>query len=85
MATKKSGGAGKNGRDSTGRRLGLKAPGGSQVLSGAILVRQRGTRFTPGANVGCGRDHTLFALSSGEVRFDREGKRINVVAPAATA
>lgn len=80
MATKKSGGSAKNGRDSHSKRLGVKRYGGEVVTAGAILVRQRGTRFAPGLNVKRGSDDTLFALTPGSVRFDRGGKRINVVA-----
>lgn len=69
MATKKAGGSSRNGRDSAGRRLGVKRFGGQVVNSGTILVRQRGTKFHPGNNVGMGRDHTLFALISGKVSF----------------
>ena len=69
MAHKKSGGSSSNGRDSPGQRLGLKRFGGQHVLSGNILVRQRGTRFYPGVNVGMGRDHTLFATAEGRVTF----------------
>jgi large subunit ribosomal protein L27 len=74
MAHKKAGGSSRNGRDSAGRRLGVKKFGGETVLAGNIIVRQRGTRVWPGANVGCGRDHTLFATSEGRVRF-HEGKQ----------
>ena len=74
MAHKKAGGSSRNGRDSAGRRLGLKRTGGEIVPAGNILVRQRGTKFHPGANVGMGRDHTLFAKVTGKVAFDR---RIN--------
>ncbi len=73
MAHKKAGGSTRNGRDSESKRLGVKRYGGEQVLAGNILVRQRGTRFHPGTNVGLGRDHTLFAKASGEVRFERRG------------
>jgi large subunit ribosomal protein L27 len=73
MAHKKAGGSSRNGRDSAGRRLGVKKFGGEQVLAGNIIVRQRGTRWYPGANVGMGKDHTLFALSEGRVSF-RDGK-----------
>ena len=73
MAHKKAGGSSRNGRDSAGRRLGVKKFGGEQVLAGNIIVRQRGTRWYPGANVGIGKDHTLFALSEGRVSF-RDGK-----------
>lgn len=69
MAHKKAGGSSRNGRDSHSKRLGVKRFGGEAVLAGNILVRQRGTRFYPGANVGLGRDHTLFALATGRVRF----------------
>ncbi len=69
MAHKKAGGSSKNGRDSAGRRLGVKRYGGEQVLSGNILVRQRGTEFHPGKYVGMGKDHTLFALRDGVVKF----------------
>lgn len=72
MAHKKAGGSSRNGRDSAGRRLGVKKFGGEQVIAGNILVRQRGTKFHPGPNVGIGRDHTLFALTDGEVRFARK-------------
>ena len=73
MAHKKAGGSSRNGRDSAGRRLGVKKFGGEQVLAGNILVRQRGTKWHPGLNVGMGKDHTLFALAEGRVRF-HEGK-----------
>jgi len=73
MAHKKAGGSSRNGRDSAGRRLGVKKFGGQHVLGGNILVRQRGTKFYPGANVGIGKDHTLFALTDGRVRF-HDGK-----------
>jgi large subunit ribosomal protein L27 len=69
MAHKKSGGSSRNGRDSDGRRLGVKKYGGENVLAGNILVRQRGTKFWPGDNVGLGRDHTLFATATGQVKF----------------
>jgi large subunit ribosomal protein L27 len=69
MAHKKSGGSSRNGRDSAGRRLGVKKFGGEAVEAGNILIRQRGTKFWPGANVGMGRDHTLFAKQAGAVRF----------------
>ena len=71
MAHKKSGGSSRNGRDSESKRLGVKKFGGEKVLAGNILVRQRGTKFHPGANVGLGRDHTLFALVQGAVAFAR--------------
>ena len=78
MAHKKGQGSVKNGRDSHSQRLGIKAFGGEFVTAGSILVRQRGTRYHPGRNVGRGRDDTLFALIAGKVRFDREGRRINI-------
>ena len=83
MAHKKGGGSSRNGRDSRGKRLGLKRGSGELVLAGTILVRQRGTRILPGGNVGVGRDHTLYALRSGTVAFDRTGHdrtRVNVLA-----
>jgi large subunit ribosomal protein L27 len=73
MAHKKAGGSTRNGRDSESKRLGVKLFGGQAVRSGNILVRQRGTRFHPGRNVGCGRDHTLFAKADGKVVFERRG------------
>ena len=73
MAHKKAGGSSRNGRDSAGRRLGVKKFGGEIAIPGNILVRQRGTKFYPGANVGIGKDHTLFALVDGRVAF-HEGK-----------
>jgi large subunit ribosomal protein L27 len=79
MAHKKGQGSVKNGRDSNSKRLGVKRYGGQDVIAGNILVRQRGTRFQPGRNVGIGRDHTLFALADGRVLFDRDGRRVNVV------
>ncbi len=81
MATKKGGGSTRNGRDSIGRRLGVKRFGGQIVKAGNILARQRGTKFHPGKNVGIGRDFTLFALTGGLVKFERFGrarKRISV-------
>jgi large subunit ribosomal protein L27 len=75
MAHKKAGGSTRNGRDSTSKRLGVKRFGGEQVKAGNILVRQRGTRFHPGTNVGLGRDHTLFAKADGHVVFDTKGAR----------
>ncbi|MFC6277181.1 50S ribosomal protein L27 [Psittacicella hinzii] len=74
MAHKKAGGSTKNGRESHSKRLGVKRFGGEQVLAGSILVRQRGTAFHAGANVGIGRDHTLFAKASGTVVFETRGK-----------
>lgn len=72
MAHKKAGGSSRNGRDSAGRRLGVKKFGGESVLAGNILVRQRGTKMHPGTNVGIGKDHTLFALTNGHVRFENK-------------
>jgi large subunit ribosomal protein L27 len=71
MAHKKAGGSSRNGRDSAGRRLGIKRFGGERVASGAIIVRQRGTRWWPGENVGMGRDHTIFATAPGNVQFHK--------------
>lgn len=76
MAHKKAGGSTRNGRDSNPKYLGVKRYGGEAVLAGNILVRQRGTRFHPGANVGLGRDHTLFALADGKVKFEQRGKPV---------
>ena len=84
MAHKKSGGAAKNGRDSQSKRLGVKRMDGQQVTAGSILVRQRGTRVFPGRNVKRGKDDTLFALAAGVVRFDRNGRRVSILAPATT-
>jgi len=75
MAHKKAGGSTRNGRDSESKRLGVKRFGGETVLAGNILVRQRGTHFHPGANVGCGRDHTLYAKADGTVNFVQRGAR----------
>ena len=72
MAHKKAGGSSRNGRDSAGRRLGVKKFGGEAVLAGNIIVRQRGTKFHPGENVGMGKDHTLFALTTGSVNFRKK-------------
>ncbi|MEE2975029.1 MAG: 50S ribosomal protein L27 [Thermodesulfobacteriota bacterium] len=85
MSTTKSGGSSKNGRDSIGRRLGVKLFGGQSVNTGGIIVRQRGTKYKPGRNVGMGKDHTLFALQNGLVRFDKRGKAkvfVNVEVPS---
>jgi len=83
MAHKKAGGSTRNGRDSESKRLGLKKSGGQFVTAGNIIVRQRGTKFHPGSNVGCGRDHTLFAKADGYVQFAVKGplrrKTISVV------
>lgn len=73
MAHKKAGGSSKNGRDSESKRLGVKVFGGQAINAGGIIVRQRGTRLHPGVNVGCGRDHTLFAKADGVVRFETRG------------
>jgi large subunit ribosomal protein L27 len=79
MAHKKSGGAGKNGRDSSGKRLGVKRHGGQAVNAGSIIVRQRGTPIKPGLNVGRGQDDTLFARVAGTVRFSDKGRKGKVV------
>jgi large subunit ribosomal protein L27 len=73
MAHKKAGGSSKNGRDSESKRLGVKMFGGQEVVAGNILVRQRGTRYHAGRNVGIGRDHTLFAKANGQVKFEKKG------------
>ncbi len=75
MAHKKAGGSTRNGRDSESKRLGVKRYGGEEVLAGNIIVRQRGTHFHPGVNVGCGRDHTLFAKTGGVVKFATRGPK----------
>jgi large subunit ribosomal protein L27 len=75
VAHKKAGGSSKNGRDSESKRLGVKIFGGQEVVAGNILVRQRGTRFHPGTNVGLGRDHTLFAKAAGLVVFEKKGPK----------
>ena len=80
MAHKKGQGSTRNGRDSNSQRLGIKAYGGQLVRAGSIIIRQRGTKFHPGRNVGIGRDHTLFALADGVVKFDDNGKSISIVA-----
>jgi large subunit ribosomal protein L27 len=74
MAHKKAGGSTRNGRDSIAKRLGIKVYGGEQVVAGNIIVRQRGTQYRPGLNVGLGKDHTLFALKAGVVKFEVKGK-----------
>ena len=82
MAHKKAGGSSKNGRDSEGRRLGVKKSGGQEVLAGNIIIRQRGTKYKPGKNVGLGKDHTIYSLINGQVLFTRgQGDRaiVNVV------
>jgi large subunit ribosomal protein L27 len=78
MAHKKGQGSVKNGRDSVSKRLGVKKFGSLQVIAGNIIVRQRGTKFLPGRNVGLGRDYTIFALVDGIVRFDQKSRRVNV-------
>ena len=78
MAHKKGQGSVKNGRDSVSKRLGVKKFGSQTVVAGNIIVRQRGTKFVPGRGVGLGRDYTIFAMIDGTVRFDREGRRVNV-------
>ena len=88
MAHKKAGGSSRNGRDSAGRRLGVKKFGGQDVVGGNIIVRQRGTKFYPGTNVGIGKDHTLFALAAGRVRFHagKQGRKyvsVDIMAQAA--
>ena len=80
MAHKKAGGSSRNGRDSQAKRLGVKVYGGEAIRAGGIIVRQRGTRYLPGRKVGRGKDDTLFALAEGVVVFDRQGRRVNVVA-----
>ncbi|SEN93822.1 LSU ribosomal protein L27P [Paracoccus alcaliphilus] len=84
MAHKKAGGSSRNGRDSAGRRLGVKLYGGQEAIAGNIIVRQRGTKWWPGDNVGMGRDHTLFALSDGQVAFRKglKGRTYISVMPA---
>jgi large subunit ribosomal protein L27 len=86
MAHKKAGGSTKNGRDSESKRLGVKRFGGQQVVAGNIIVRQRGTKFHAGTNVGLGKDHTLFATADGEVKFEVRGpknrKYVSIVASA---
>ena len=84
MAHKKSGGSSRNGRDSAGRRLGVKVFGGEAINAGSIIVRQRGTKFWPGENVGMGQDHTLFALTTGAVKFvtKRDNRCYATVVPA---
>ena len=78
MAHKKGQGSSRNGRDSNGQRRGIKRFGGETVTAGSILVRQLGTKKSPGLNVGMGKDYTLFALVDGVVSYDRDGKRVNV-------
>ncbi len=78
MAHKKGQGSSRNGRDSVSKRLGVKTFGGELVTAGSIIIRQRGARFVAGNNVGTGRDWTLFALTEGKVRFDKNGRRVNI-------
>ena len=85
MAHKKGQGRVRNGRDSVSKRLGVKEFGGQVVTAGSIIVRQRGSKFIAGKNVGTGRDWTLFALTDGTVKFDKNSRRVNVVAEAAAA
>ena len=86
MAHKKAGGSSKNGRDSVSKRLGVKKFGGQQVIAGNILIRQRGTKYHAGVNVGLGRDHTLYAKADGAVKFEKKGPKnrtfVSVVAEA---
>jgi large subunit ribosomal protein L27 len=84
MAHKKGQGSVRNGRDSVSKRLGVKEYGGQAVTAGSILVRQRGSKFIAGQNVGTGRDWTLFALVDGKVNFDKGSRRVNVLPEAAT-
>ncbi len=83
MAHKKGQGSVKNGRDSVSKRLGVKAFGSEVVSAGSIIIRQRGSKFLAGINVGTGKDWTLFALKDGTVKFDKNGRRVNIVAAAA--
>ena len=85
MAHKKAGGSSRNGRDSAGRRLGVKKFGGENVIPGNIIIRQRGTKYNPGENIGMGKDHTLFALVEGKVAFKQKsgGKMFVNVVPTA--
>ena len=87
MAHKKAGGSSRNGRDSAGRRLGVKKCGGEHVIPGNIIIRQRGTKWHPGDNVGMGKDHTIFAVIEGNVQFSqsRGGRTVVSVAPLAEA
>ena len=85
MAHKKAGGSSRNGRDSAGRRLGIKKFGGEKVISGNILVRQRGTKYHPGKNVGIGVDHTIFSVVEGVVAFRQSGKRTFIDVNVASA
>ncbi len=84
MAHKKGQGSVKNGRDSNSQRRGVKKFGGERVIAGNIIIRQCGTKWHPGSNVGLGRDYTIYALKDGVVRFDRDGRRVNVDAASAS-
>lgn len=85
MAHKKGQGSVRNGRDSVSKRLGVKCYGGESVTAGSIIVRQRGTKFYAGSNVGTGRDWTLFALVDGTVKFDKDSRRVNIIPANAPA
>ncbi len=85
MAHKKGQGSVRNGRDSISKRLGVKEYGGELITAGSIIIRQRGAKFVAGDNVGTGRDWTLFALTDGRVKFDKNGRRVNIVAEPASA
>jgi len=85
MAHKKAGGSTRNGRDSESKRLGVKRYGGESVTAGNIIVRQRGTHFHPGVNMGCGRDHTLFAKADGQVLFEKKGPKKRTYVSIVTA
>ena len=85
MAHKKGQGSVRNGRDSVSKRLGVKEFGGTVVSAGSIIIRQRGSKFVAGKNVGMGRDWTLFALVDGKVKFDKNSRRVNVIADVAAA
>lgn len=84
MAHKKGQGSSRNGRDSNSQRLGVKRFGGEKVTAGSIIVRQRGSKFLAGENIGTGRDWTLFATKTGAVKFDKNGRRVNIVAEEAS-
>ena len=85
MAHKKGQGSVRNGRDSVSKRLGVKEFGGQVVTAGSIIIRQRGSKFIAGKNVGTGRDWTLFALTDGKIKFDKNSRRVNVIAETAAA
>jgi large subunit ribosomal protein L27 len=85
MAHKKGQGSVRNGRDSVSKRLGVKEFGGAVVTAGSIIIRQRGSKFIAGKNVGTGRDWTLFALTDGKIKFDKNSRRVNVIAEVAAA